>query len=412
MQIYSKTMTTIGIVRETKIPQDNRVPFSPKQCAALQLKYPTLKILVQPSPHRCFTDAEYQQQNIILQENLEECSIIFGVKEQNINDLIANKTYLFFSHTKKKQPYNQKLMHALIEKNIRLVDYECLTHDDGQRVVGFGFFAGVVGAHNGILTYGKKWNKYNLPAVHTLKNFDEMIHSYFQLKLPPLKIAVTGGGRVTSGLLEVMNAMDIKAVSPRDYLTKQYQYPVYVLLKSGDLYEHKTFKNYDRDEFHSQPHAYNCLFEKYVEHTDILMNGIYWDEKIEKLFELEDVKKENFNISVIADVTCDIHGSVPCNLEATTIADPVYGFDKNTLQKAEPFQPTKNVIDIMAVDNLPNELPRDASKFFGEFLEKNIFADLIANDHTSGMLQRATICSEGKLTRYFEYLSDYAYAKI
>jgi saccharopine dehydrogenase (NAD+, L-lysine forming) len=403
-------MKKIGIVRETKVPQDNRVPFSPKQCASLLAKYAGLEIVVQPSAHRCFTDDEYKNAGINLQENLEKCDIIFGVKEQDINDLIANKTYLFFSHTKKKQAYNKALMQAMIAKNIRLIDYECMTHEDGQRVVGFGFFAGVVGAHNGMLTYGKKWDLYNMPAVHSLKNFDEMLHSYFELKLPNVKIAITGGGRVTSGLLEVMNAMDIKNISAKDYLTKTYQYPVYVHLKSGELYEHKVHGNYDREEFHSQPHAYKCVFEKYIGATDILMNGIYWDKSIDRLFELDDTKKTNFNISVIADVTCDIDGSVPCTLYATTIAEPVYGFDKQTQLEVPPYLPNKNIVDMMTVDNLPNELPRDASKFFGEYLEKYIFADLIADDHTSGILQRATICSAGKLTRYFEYMSDYAYA--
>jgi saccharopine dehydrogenase (NAD+, L-lysine forming) len=403
-------MKTIGIVRETKVPQDNRVPFSPKQCAALLQKYANLQIVVQPSAHRCFSNQEYADAGITLQEDLANCDIIFGVKEQNKADLIPNKTYLFFSHTKKKQPYNKELMQAIIQKNIRLIDYECMTHDDGQRVVGFGFFAGVVGAHNGILTYGKKWGLFDLPPVHSLKNFDEMLHSYFQLKLPNIKVAVTGGGRVTSGLLEVMNAMDIKSVSPKDFLAKSFNYPVYTLLKSGDLYTHKVHGNYDRDEFHSQPHAYDCVFDQYLAATDILLNGIYWDKSIDRLFELADTSKTNFNISVIADVSCDIDGSVPCTLYATTIANPVYGFDRFTHQEVDPFLPSKNSIDLMTVDNLPNELPRDASKFFGEYLEKFIFADLIADDHTSGILQRATICSAGKLTRYFEYLSDYAYA--
>jgi saccharopine dehydrogenase (NAD+, L-lysine forming) len=404
-------MNKIGIVRETKVPQDNRVPFSPKQCKALLAKYTDLQIVVQPSAHRCFTDTEYTEQGITLQEDLTDCDILFGVKEQDAEDLIPNKTYLFFSHTKKKQAYNQALMQTIIQKNIRLIDYECMTHEDGQRVVGFGFFAGVVGAHNGIMTYGKKFDLFDLPAVHSMKNFDAMLHSYFELKLPAIKIAVTGNGRVTSGLLEVMNAMDIKNVSIKDYQTKTFNYPVYVHLKGEDLYQNKIHGGYDRDEFHSQPHAYKCIFEQYLATTDILLNGIYWDKSIDRLFEVGDTSKTNFNISVIADVTCDIDGSVPITLYATTITDPVYGYDKITQQEVAAFQPNKHIVDMMTVDNLPNELPRDASKFFGEYLEKYIFADLIANDHTSGILQRATICSAGKLTRHFEYLSDYAYAK-
>jgi saccharopine dehydrogenase (NAD+, L-lysine forming) len=401
----------IGIIRETKTPQDNRVPFSPKQCVQLLEKYPSIKIFVQPSPIRCFTDEEYKSQGITLQEDLSNCAILFGVKEVNIDSLIPEKTYCFFSHTKKKQAYNKPLMQALIAKKIRLIDYESLTHDDGQRVVGFGFFAGIVGAHNGVMTYGKKWKNFEMKPVTSFKNYEALVHSYFGLKLPPVKIAVTGSGRVTSGLLEIMNLLDIKLVTPHEYLTKTFTYPVYVHLHSNSLYSRIKGDEYHRDEFHAQPHLYKCLFEKYFSTTDILFNGIYWDKSIARLFELEDIKKSDFKISVIADVTCDVNGSVPCNVEASTIENPTYGFDKATLKQCEPFRNNNTSIDIMAVDNLPNELPRDASKFFGEFLEKYIMQDLIAEDHTNLMLQRATVCNDGHLGRHFEYLHDYAFGK-
>lgn len=402
-------MKKIGILRETKIPQDNRVAFSPKQCKALKDKYAGLEIIVQPSPHRCFTDQEYKEHGMIMLEDLSSCDILFGVKEVKIDTIIPNKTYLIFSHTKKKQAYNKALLQAFLAKNCRLIDYECLTHDDGQRVVGFGYFAGVVGAHNGVKTYGKKWNLFDLPAVHELKNFEALKETYFHTKLPNFKAVVTGSGRVTSGLIEVMNLLDIKLVEEKEYLQRNYTYPVYVHLKGDELYERKSDGQYFREEFHNQPHLYHCKLAPYLAHTDILFNGIYWDNSIPRLFELPAIQAEDFKISVISDVTCDENGSVPCNVGASTIEDPVYGFNRKTLQKDTPYLPTKDVIDIMAVDNLPNELPRDASKFFGEFLEKFIMADLIADDHTTPVLQRATITSHGKLGRHYEYLSDYAY---
>ncbi len=403
-------MKYIGILKENKIPQDNRVPFTPKQCAALE-KSNNVKFIVQPSPHRCFTDAQYAEAGITIQDDLSNCDILFGVKEQKIEGLLENKTYLFFSHTKKKQAYNQPLMHALIEKNIRLIDYECLTHDDGQRVVGFGFFAGVVGAHNGIKTYGKKWDLFDLPAIHTLQDFEEVVTHYYGLKLPNFKVAITGSGRVASGLLEVMNRMDIKLVDKKEYLSKSFTYPVYVHLVGEDLYGHIKDEHYDREEFHSQPHLYKCKFLKYASHTDILLNGIYWDKNIDRLFTLEDVDNATFKINTVADVTCDLDGSIPTNVAITTIDNPVYGYHRLQHQVVKPYQPNKDIIDMMTIDNLPNELPRDASQYFGDYLIKYIFTDLIADDHTSAMLQRATICSHGKLTRCFEYLSDYAYKK-
>ncbi|HOZ51907.1 MAG TPA: NAD(P)-dependent oxidoreductase [Chitinophagaceae bacterium] len=400
-------MIRIGIVREGKTPQDNRTPFSPKQCNEIQTQFPEVQFLVQPSPIRCFADTEYREQGIILQEDISQCDILFGVKEALIDTLISGKTYLFFSHTKKAQPHNKKLMHALIEKKIRMIDYECLTHDDGHRVVGFGYWAGVVGAHNGLLTYGKKLGLFDLKPVYTLKNFLELKESYESFFVPPIKIVVTGSGRVSTGVLDILNYLDIAQVSPEDYLTKEYEYPVFTHLKGKDLYARKTDGKYDREGFHKRPHEYNCLFLPYTAVSDILMNGVYWDKNIPRLFELTDMQSPQFKLPVISDITCDEDGSVPCNVGSTTIADPTYGFDKKTLLRCEPFINSNDTVDVMAVDNLPNELPRDASKYFGGFLQTYVLPDLISNTRSS-VIERATICEEGQLTQYFEYLKDYA----
>lgn len=401
-------MIRIGIVREGKTPQDNRTPFSPKQCKEIQEQNPEVKFIIQPSPIRCFADIEYREQGLLLQEDLSECEIIFGVKEALIDTLIPNKTYLFFSHTKKAQPYNKNLMKALIAKNIRMIDYECLTHDDGHRVVGFGYWAGVVGAHNGLLEYGKKFGLYDLKPVYTLKNFLELKESYENFFLPSIKIVVTGSGRVATGVLDILQYLDITEVDKDDFLQKNYEYPVFTHLKGRDLYGRKDDSSYNRDDFHLHAENYCCLFKQYTEVADILMNGIYWDKKIKRLFEIEDIQNPSFKLPVIADITCDENGSVPINVGATTIANPTYGFDRKTLTKVAPHQNTMDTIDVMAVDNLPNELPRDASKYFGGFLQTYILPDLIAGTR-SGVIERATICENGKLTNGYEYLSDYAY---
>ncbi len=343
-----------------------------------------------------------------MQEDLTECDMIFGVKEALIDTLISGKTYLFFSHTKKAQSHNKKLIQALIEKKIRMIDYECLTHDDGHRIVGFGYWAGVVGAHNGLMVYGKKFGRYDLKPVYTMKNFQELKESYETFFLPPIKIAVTGSGRVSTGVLDILQYLDITEVSPDDYLNKRFSYPVFVHLKGKDLYGRMDDSSYNRDDFHSHPQDYCCTFLQYSNVTDILMNGVYWDKHIPRLFELNDIQRPDFNIPVISDITCDEGGSVPCNVGATTIADPTYGYDKKTNQQAIPFQNTYDVIDIMAVDNLPNELPRDASKYFGGFLQTYVLPDLIEGKR-SGIIERATICENGKLTNYYDYLSAYAY---
>ena len=400
-------MIRIGIVREGKIPADNRAPFSPKQCREIEDQFQDVKILVQPSPIRCFSDAEYQNQGMLLQEDLTSCDILFGVKEVKINDLLPNKTYLFFSHTKKKQAHNKPLMQQLIARKIRMIDYECLTHDDGHRVVGFGYWAGVVGAHNGLLTFGKKTGAFQLKPVHSFKNLLELKESYEGFTVPPIKIAVTGSGRVSTGVIDILNYLDVTEVSPQDYLQKEFTYPVFTHLKGAELYTRNDGSSYQRDDFHHHPEAYHAMFINYIGVTDILMNGVYWDKNVPRLFELNDLSRTAFKLSVIADITCDENGSVPCNVGATTIEDPTYGYDKTSLQPTDPFLPGLQTIDIMAVDNLPNELPRDASKYFGGYLMSTILPDLIHNQQTA-MINRATICEAGKLTEAYSYLSDYA----
>lgn len=398
-------MIKIGLIREGKIPADARVALTPAQCKWIRTHRPDLTVVVQQSENRCFTDKEYLSAGVEVKENIDECDIILGIKEVPVDMLIENKTYLFFSHTKKLQPYNQKLLQAIIQKNNTLVDYECLEHEDGTRIIGFGFFAGIVGAHNGMMAYGKRTGAYHLERVNSGKNLQYLIHTYFGLKLPPIKIAVTGSGRVAHGVLEIMNLMGIHEVEPEDYLEKEFVYPVYVHLKGADLYEHKTDKSYNRKDFHQNAENYNSKFSAYIPHTDILMNGIYWEQKIPRLFELPDIENENFRIKTIADITDDMGGSVPCNIGDSTIADPVYGVDKTTFLRTEPY--LENSVDVMAVGNLPNELPRDASRYFGEQLLKYVFTDLFSEEK-SRLIEHATIVKKGKLNEGYEYMEDYA----
>ncbi len=394
----------IGLIREGKIPSDNRVALTPAQCKWIHKNLKEVKIIVQHSETRCFTDKEYHMAGVEVKENLADCDMLMGIKEVPVDMLIEGKTYLFFSHTKKLQPGNQQLLQAIIKKKITLIDYECLEHVDGTRIIGFGFFAGIVGAHNGMMAYGNRTGAYELERVNSSKNFQHLIHTYFGLMLPNIKIAVTGSGRVAHGLLEIMNLLGIHEVEPEDYCAKDFTYPVYVHLKGSDLYARKDDGTYVRDDFHMNPEQYTSKFKNYLAHTDILMNGVYWEKQIPRLFEMEDLQKKGFRIQTIADVTDDKHGSIPCNLGDSTIEDPVYGVDKISLKKTAPFIPGS--IDIMAVGNLPNELPRDASRYFGEQLIKFILADLVKRG--SVIIDNATIVVQGKLNDPYAYMKAYA----
>src|SRR5690606_37157684 len=313
-------MIKIGLIREGKNPPDTRVALTPQQCKdVLDLYKGKLSLVIQPAANRCFKDDEYKAAGIELQDDLNDCDVLLGIKEVPINELIPEKTYFFFSHTRKKQAYNQALMQALIEKKIRMIDYEGLTYDDGARILGFGVFAGIVGAHNGLMTYGKKTRKFSLIPAYACSDMQEMLMQYRHVKLPPIKIVVTGSGRVTAGVLEIMKHWDIQSVEPEDFLENHYEYPVYTLLKGASLYENKHTGTYSREDFHNHPEEYICKFKPFAQAADILMNGIYWDEHIPRLFEKEDIEQVAYQLNVIADITCDLEGSVPINLGASTI---------------------------------------------------------------------------------------------
>lgn len=395
-------MLIIGLIKEGKIPEDNRVALTPSQCKWIQNNFTDIKIIVQSSNSRCFSDKEYSAAGVEVKDELTLCDILLGIKEVPVEMLMPGKTYFFFSHTKKLQPHNRKLLQAIIRNKVTLVDYECLEHEDGTRILGFGFFAGIVGAHNGMMAYGNRTKSFHLEKVDPHKDIRHLVHTYFGLKIPPIKIAVTGSGRVAHGVLEIMNLMGIHEVEPDEFLKKEFTYPAYVHLKGADLYEDENGK-YNRIDFHTRPVEYKSCFHNYLSQTDILMNGVYWEKNIPRLFEIQDLAKKDFRIKTIADISDDLYGSVPCNIAASTIEEPVYGVDKITQTLTAPY--VEGSVDVMAVGNLPNELPRDASGYFGEQLIKYILEDV----HKGGskVLENATILKDGKLTAAYDYMKEY-----
>ena len=402
-------MLRIGLIKEGKTPPDTRVALTPTQCAEIMHAYPEIKIVAAPSPTRCFTDDEYREKGIEITDDLTSCDVLLGVKEVLLNELIADKTYFFFSHTKKAQPYNKPLMQELIAKRIKMVDYECLTHSDGQRILGFGFYAGFVGAHNALLTYGRRTGAFSLPAANYLGSVTAMKKVYDDFVLPPVKIVLTGSGNVSAGAVEIMHLLDVEYIEPEDFLENDYPYPVYTHLKGHTLYARKDGGTYHREDLHAHPEAYECIFDPFLSKSDILINGVYWDKKVPRLFEKQDIQQLDYRMFTIADVTCDLDGSVPINMGSSTIADPTYGVHRYSLARVEPFENLNNVVDVMAVDNLPNELPRDASEYFGVHFEKYILRELIKGE--SEVIKRGTICDNGALMPRFEYLHDYAFGE-
>ncbi|MEM9991493.1 MAG: NAD(P)-dependent oxidoreductase, partial [Bacteroidota bacterium] len=334
-----------------------------------------------------------------------DCDVLMGVKEVPIEQLIADKTYFFFSHTIKKQAYNRGLLQAILEKNIHLLDYEVLTNERGQRLIAFGKFAGMVGAHNALWTYGQRTGAFEMKRMKNCFDYKEATEMYQQITWPKVKIVLTGDGRVGNGAAKVLEDMGIKRVSTTDFLEKDFDEAVFTQLGVQDYVRQKNGKPFENIHFFKHPKEFENAFLPYTKVSDIMINGIYWDNDAPAFFTKEDMKQADYNIQVIADVTCDIApvSSIPSTLEASTIAEPLFGYDTAKETKTTPHQ--AGVVDMMTIDNLPNELPRDASEAFGNQFIAHILPELLKAD--SDVIERATVAKDGKLGKHFAYLQDY-----
>lgn len=396
----------IGILREGKTPPDKRVPLTPQQCVEVQDKYPHINIFVQPSLVRSFKDEEYLQKGIELKEDLSGCDILLGVKEVRLEDFIEGKTYLFFSHTIKKQKYNQSLLQTVLAKKVQLVDYEVLTDISGFRIIGFGRFAGLVGAYNGFRVLGLREELFSLKPAHECEDLQEMYSELDKIFLLPIKIAVPGDGRVAGGVLEVLEQLKVKRVSASEYLKSSFDEVVFVQLLPSDYVQRKDQNSFELMHFFNHPEMYENSFGAFTKTTDMLIASAYWDPKAPVLFTAEEMKLDDFKISVISDITCDIEGAIPSTKKASTIDDPFYDYNPETRELEAAFSNERN-ISIQAVDNLPCELPKDASLGFGRNLIDKVFPSLFGDD-IDGIIARASITKDGKLTDGFSYLQDFA----
>jgi saccharopine dehydrogenase (NAD+, L-lysine-forming) len=396
----------IGILRETKTPADRRVPLTPKQCRLIREEFPGISILVQPSRDRCYSDKEYRDEGIDLDEDLNNCDILMGVKEVSAAMLIPGKTYFFFSHTIKKQEHNKQLLKTILEKRIRLVDYEMLTDSKGVRIIGFGRWAGLVGTYNGIRALCTRNGIPGLIPPQDCSGLQEMMQRASDVELPPVRIALTGDGRVAGGSEEMLSSFRIRKVTVDTFLQNTVpNKAVYVQLDPEKYNRNKDGKQFDLQHFFRHPGAYDSLFSRFLGITDLLIMAAYWDPKAPVLFTANQMKDKNFSIRVIADITCDINGSVPSSLRTTTFADPYFDFNRFTAKEEKAFSNPGN-ITVMTIDNLPCGLPVEASEDFGHSLIRNIFPILIQGDNEQ-IIQRATIAEQGKLTEQFSYLGDW-----
>lgn len=398
-------MIKIGVIREGKNPPDKRVPLSPNQCEYIMNNYPQVELYVQKSPIRKFKDEEYAELGIAVVDGVEDCDILIGVKEVPINQLIPNKKYLFFSHTFKEQPYNRDLLRAILEKNIQLIDWEVIKDSKERRLIAFGRYAGIVGCYNGFLAYGRKSGTYELKAAHECEDRADMEAQLDNVVLPKdFKIVITGHGRVGGGAMEIINKLGLKEVSSQDFLKNTYDEPVFTQLAVDEYNEKKDKSSFVKADFYNDPTTFNSTFLSYAKVADMYVACHYWDSEAPYIFTREDAKNEDWKIQIVADISCDIDCAVASTLRPSTIADPLYGYNPQTESEDDFYK--EDVIGVMAVDNLPCELPKDASEDFGKMFLDHVLEPLIGND-PDNIIGRASETKDGELTEHFNYLQNY-----
>lgn len=397
-----------GIIREGKTPPDRRVVFPPDILDKFRTQFPQAEIKVQSSNVRYFPDEAYKLLGFEVAEDVSDCDILIGVKEVPIKDLIPNKTYFFFSHTTKKQPYNQKLLQTCLQKNIRLIDHENLKSNDGMRLVAFGKYAGIVGAYNGLLAYGLRTKTFDIAKAEDLASQTELLAELQNIDLPPLKIVLTGVGRVARGAREMLDGIDIPQVSMEEFLDKEFKHAVYVQLEVGEYYKRKDSYPSARLDFFKNPDHYESDFKQFAESADIFIAGHFYKEGSPYILTQEMLQNPKNKIQVVADISCDIAGPIASTIRPSTIANPIYGYDPTT-GKEVPYD-SPNSITVMAVDNLPCELPKDASEGFGQMFLKEVVPAFFNGDK-DGILDRGTICENGDLAPAYGYLEDYAFPR-
>ncbi len=397
-----------GIIKERKTPPDRRVVFTPEEASRLLKEHPEVELKVESSDIRIFSDDEYRSQGLQVTEDISDSDVFFGVKEVPIDALIPEKKYFFFSHTIKKQPHNRKLLQAILEKNIDLYDHETIVDSENRRLIGFGRYAGIVGAYNGIRAFGIKFELFNLPKAETLSGKSDLVARLKRQILPPIKIVLTGHGKVGMGAKEILDGMKIKEVTPENFLTKKYTEPVYTQIDVLDYNKRMDGNVIDKEDFYNNPQDYTSDFERFSQVADIFMAGHFYGNGAPVILTREMLNSKDNKIKIVADISCDVDGPIASTIKASTIAEPLYGYLPSEHKEVEIFHPA--AIVVMAVDNLPCELPKDASEGFGEMFMEHVIPAFFNGDK-DGILQRAKITEKGKLTKRFEYLQPFVDGK-
>lgn len=400
----------IALIKETKSPVDNRVALSPKQVSELNRRFPQHRIVVQSSDIRAFSDDEYRNEGVEIVDSVSDCDVLFGIKEARIETLIPDKHYFFFGHIAKMQEYNRPLLQAFIQNRITFCDYEYLVDDKNQRVCAFGWWAGVVGVYYTLRGYGLKHKLYELPKPDRRFTLEQLLESLKSITLPPVKLFVTGAGRVSQGAQYVLNNIGACLMSEEEYLaTDNVKRLSYCYTDVDRLVKRKDGKEFSWDDFTRHAKEYESDFYRWARQTDILLCAHFWGPEAPVYLTEEDLRRSDLRIRMIGDVTCDIKGSIKSTVRPATHADPYYDYNPVTEQDEPAFSSDSN-ITVMAVDTCPNALAMDTSEYFGKMLMQHVFEPLLSGEQ-SDVIKRSMIVEAGKLTSRFSYLENFAKGK-
>jgi len=431
----------IGIIRETKNEWERRAPLIPADVKSLLAGQP-VQFVVQPSDLRIFREEEYLAQGAAICDDLSGCEMIIGIKEIKIKDLLTQKIYLFFSHTIKGQSYNMPMLRKIMELEDTLIDYERMINEKGQRLIYFSYHAGLAGVIDTLWAYGKKMALEGIESPfskikHSLQ-YPDLPHTKTALQevgeeirihglppaISPCVIGITGYGNVSHGVQHLLDILPVTSIEPAEIagVRKSKTRNRHTIFKTVFKEEHMVEsiikgQPFDLQDYYKNPDKYRSRFESYLDHLNILVNASFWNNQyprhVTRKYIRELYARETMpTLRVIGDISCDVQGGVECTLKNTTPGNPVFTYLPDRDEACDGFE--GHGLVIMAVDNLPSEIPAEASAYFSSIL-KNLLPDLLQADYSLDFndlnlppsLKKAVVVYHGELTPDYQYLKKY-----
>ena len=428
----------IGIRLEDKNVWERRTPLVPDHVAVLRDEF-DIEVWVQSSPIRAFSAEAYTAAGARIVDDLSSCSVIFAVKEIPRDLLKPDTTYIFFSHTIKGQAHNMPMLERLLDLRCTLIDYEKIVDENGRRRVFFGKYAGVAGMVDTLWALGQRlaWEGWQTPfaRVRQTIHYADLAEARDAIRdvgrriadeglpasLTPLICGFAGYGNVSSGAQSIYDLLPVREIAPADLETFRERDPhrVYkVVFREEDMVAPIASEGvFDLQDYYDHPEKYRSQFERYVPHLTVLVNGIYWTERYPRLITKRYLtelfaQSDKPRLHVIGDVSCDEEGAIECNVRATDPGNPIYVYNPATGQTRDGYRGAGVVV--LAVDNLPGELPRESSTSFSTALMPFV-PEIAQADYDvpfeqcslSPAIKNAVIAWRGQLAPDYEYIAQF-----